>query len=476
MWKKPWGYKEGFACGAGLLVTGLLLQGTAGGIRWELFAWPVNMLVLVLYLLLLAAMHVLRKRVYGFEWLSHYTSAVSSLICVVIVTVVMGLVRQVPSTQSSVDVPGLSKMLSFWPFVLLYIWLASSLGLTILRTAFPLKVRKIPFLLNHAGLFVALLAATFGNADMQRLKMTAWLGQAEWRATDESGKSVELPLAIELNYFTIHEYPSKLTSEGRVGGGIPQRFVSAVTVYTQEGSAWQDTIEVNHPLKVGGWLIYQLGYDRMKGRWSDISIFELVRDPWLPYVYAGIIMLMLGAACLFIHGSFGIFSTCLILVLVGVCFYFFRPAIQNETPMPALQSPWFTPHIVAYMFAYAMLGAAMLMAVYLLWFKKKDIESREMVLCDKLVYVGFAFMTLGMLSGAIWAKAAWGHYWAWDPKETWAAATWFSYLAYIHFRLGRPSAHRRALVLLLVSFLLIQMCWYGINYLPSAQGMSVHTY
>ena len=101
--------------------------------------------------------------------------------------------------------------------------------------------------------------------------------------------------------------------------------------------------------------------------------------------------------------------------------------------MPALQSPWFTPHIVAYMFAYAMLGAAMLMAVYLLWFKKKDIESREMVLCDKLAYVGFAFMTLGMLSGAIWAKDAWGHYWAWDPKETWAAATWFSYpVSYTH--------------------------------------------
>ena len=144
--------------------------------------------------------------------------------------------------------------------------------------------------------------------------------------------------------------------------------------------------------------------------------------------------------------------------------------------MPALQSPWFTPHVIVYMFAYAMLGAATVMAVYLLWFKKKGIERHEMALCDNLTYVGLAFMTLGKLSGAVWAKAAWGHYWAWDPKETWAAATWFSYLAYIHFRLGRPAAHRKALVGLLVSFLLLQMCWYGINYLPSAQGVSVHTY
>ena len=116
------------------------------------------------------------------------------------------------------------------------------------------------------------------------------------------------------------------------------------------------------------------------------------------------------------------------------------------------------------------------MAIYLLWFKKEEIERKEMDLCDNLTYVGLAFMTLGMLTGAIWAKEAWGHYWAWDPKETWAAATWFSYLVYIHFRLGRPLKSRPALVILLVSFVLLQMCWYGINYLPSAQGVSVHTY
>lgn len=168
------------------------------------------------------------------------------------------------------------------------------------------------------------------------------------------------------------------------------------------------------------------------------------------------------------------FST--ILSLVFVCINIFKPEIHNKTLMPALQSPWFTPHVIVYMFAYAMLGAATVMAVYLLWFKKKGIERHEMALCDNLTYVGLAFMTLGMLSGAVWAKAAWGHYWAWDPKETWAATTWFSYLAYIHFRLGRPAAHRKALVGLLVSFLLLQMCWYGINYLPSAQGVSVHTY
>lgn len=85
--------------------------------------------------------------------------------------------------------------------------------------------------------------------------------------------------------------------------------------------------------------------------------------------------------------------------------------------MPALQSPWFAPHVIVYMFAYAMLGAAAVMAVYLLWIKKKATEEREMELCDNLVNVGLSFMTLGMLFGALWAKEAWGHYWSWDRRK-----------------------------------------------------------
>ena len=153
-----------------------------------------------------------------------------------------------------------------------------------------------------------------------------------------------------------------------------------------------------------------------------------------------------------------------------------NPDIHNKTLMPALQSPWFAPHVIVYMFAYAVLGAAALMAAYLLWFKKKPVTEHELDICDNLVQVGWAFMTVGILFGALWAKEAWGHYWAWDPKETWAAATWFAYLAYIHLRLRADRYHRTALWGLVISFILLQMCWWGINYLPSAQGVSVHTY
>ena len=175
------------------------------------------------------------------------------------------------------------------------------------------------------------------------------------------------------------------------------------------------------------------------------------------------------------------FST--VLALVFICVNLFKPEIHDKTLMPALQSPWFAPHVIVYMFAYAVLGVATLMAIVLLVKKsrrRQDIslgsQLSALTTLDDLVYVGLAFLTIGMLFGALWAKEAWGHYWSWDPKETWAAITWLAYLVYVHYRQLPRHRERLALWMLIVSFVLLQMCWWGINYLPSAQGASVHTY
>ena len=171
------------------------------------------------------------------------------------------------------------------------------------------------------------------------------------------------------------------------------------------------------------------------------------------------------------------FST--LMAAVFICINLFKPEIHSKALMPALQSAWFAPHVIVYMFAYAVLGASALMAAYLLWTQRTDgrrLAGAALMPVDDLAYVGLAFMTIGMLFGALWAKEAWGHYWSWDPKETWAAITWFSYLVYIHYR-RLPSHHPAvALWMLIASFILLQMCWWGINYLPSAMGTSVHTY
>lgn len=150
---------------------------------------------------------------------------------------------------------------------------------------------------------------------------------------------------------------------------------------------------------------------------------------------------------------------------------FFNPDMYSQTLMPALQSPWFVPHVIVYLFSYAALGVSCIVAI-------KEIvtpseSGRQMA--DNLVYIGTAFLTLGLLFGALWAKEAWGHYWTWDPKETWAFLTWIGYILYIHYRFYHPKEDQKAMILLACAFVVLLVCWFGVNYLPTAQN-SVHTY
>ena len=285
MWKKPWTLKEGFLIGAGLIVTGLLLELTVGAVDWDVFAWPTNIIVLAVFVLLIIAAYCCRSKVYAFRFLGTFQAAVPALAYAVALTIVMGLTRQ------TIDVRGLNNMLSFWPFVLVYVYMAFILGLVTLRHVchFHWK-RDIPFLLNHLGLFIALTCATLGNADMQRLKMLTTIDQVEWRALDADMNLHELPLAIELKKFVMEVYDD----------GSPKRFASEIQIMTKKGKNFHTTVDVNKPAEVEGWKIYQFGYDTNAGADSRISILELVRDPWLPAVYTGIGMMLLGALSMFI--------------------------------------------------------------------------------------------------------------------------------------------------------------------------------
>jgi ABC-type transport system involved in cytochrome c biogenesis permease subunit len=141
--------------------------------------------------------------------------------------------------------------------------------------------------------------------------------------------------------------------------------------------------------------------------------------------------------------------------------------------MPALQSFWFVPHVSVYMFSYSLFGCATLLTIVAMVRQNSDVDAA----IERLIYAGMAFLTFGMLTGALWAKDAWGAYWSWDAKESWAAATWSLYLVAMHLAPSVMAHKSRRLyhITLILAFLALQMCWYGVNYLPSAQT-SVHTY
>ncbi len=153
-----------------------------------------------------------------------------------------------------------------------------------------------------------------------------------------------------------------------------------------------------------------------------------------------------------------------------------KPETYSKTLMPALQSIWFVPHVIVYIIAYAFLGFSTLIAIYALYKHYfKTLDHKILVLSDNFVYLGFAFLTFGLIFGAFWAKEAWGHYWTWDPKETWAFLTWIVYLLYMHYRYFNHTKVKNQLWILSLAFVILLMCWFGINSLPSAQN-SVHVY
>ncbi len=378
MWEKPWKSTEGFLIGGGLVAIGILLQLSVGPIVWDSFAWPVNIIALIALLCVIGLMYRLRSNIYAFEWMMSIQSAVPCLAYALGLTIIMGMTVQ---TEGG-GIPWLSQMLTFWPFVLIYTWMALTAGLVTLKRVMHFRIKEIPFILNHSGLFIAVVCATLGNADMQKLHMTVKQDTPEWRATDGKGNTAELDLAVELHDFTIEEYPpqilladhleEKVLPEGDHAGWTieiqknidcaavvhsdgdiryepwnssgattamfvkvtrndeeitgwvscgsylfppvslplderysvimpekaPKRYASDISVYTKDGRNLRGVVEVNKPMKIDGWKIYQYSYDKNRGRWSETSIFELVKDPWLPAVYCGIFLMLAGALCL----------------------------------------------------------------------------------------------------------------------------------------------------------------------------------
>lgn len=438
MWNKPYTLKEGTAIVAGLLVTGGLLQVTLGPLEWGLFAWPANFITLILFVFLLIVAFFLRKRSYFCLFMSTMQAAIPAIAAAAILTLIMGVTKQVAEGKRPMDPVGLTKMLSFWPFILVYVWMTAIVGEVTINQIARFSWRRFPTLVSHVGLFLILTCGTLGSADMLRVKMYCETGQPEWRGLDAFNNVHQLPVAIQLEKFTIDEYPPKLMLIDKTGRPLPQdkpenllvdngmksgqlldckidilkridnavpvmlskmigkmpegmmgnirmdslgqarnkdgyiasdasgsacallvrvtrgvnangssdsnlikgqkqvvtgwitsgsylfpyqalrlkdgrmlampnreprRFASLVNIYTQSGQNIQTEIEVNKPFTIEGWKIYQLSYNEQMGKWSNLSVFELVTDPWLPVVYIGIFMLLIGAVGMFLTAS-----------------------------------------------------------------------------------------------------------------------------------------------------------------------------
>ena len=148
--------------------------------------------------------------------------------------------------------------------------------------------------------------------------------------------------------------------------------------------------------------------------------------------------------------------------------------------IPALQSNWLTSHVLTCFLGYAAFTVAFALGLMVL-LKARDGNPGEgvprflrlipdMDSLDELIYqstvLGFVFLTIGIMTGSVWAHYAWGSYWSWDPKETWSLITWLVYAIMLHSRYVRGWRGKRMAVMAIIGFISVLITYLGVNYLP----------
>ncbi len=155
---------------------------------------------------------------------------------------------------------------------------------------------------------------------------------------------------------------------------------------------------------------------------------------------------------------------------------------EIEPLVPALQSNWLTVHVITCFLGYAAFAIACGLGImYLLrhyarsntgiWAHLPDLRTLDDLIYRTILF-GFFWLTVGIITGSVWAEQAWGSYWSWDPKETWSLITWFIYATAIHARLVRGWAGKRIAFLSILGFLSVIFTYFGVNFLLSG----LHSY
>jgi len=180
--------------------------------------------------------------------------------------------------------------------------------------------------------------------------------------------------------------------------------------------------------------------------------------------------------------NFGTFVSILVFIMLLIAAMVSR---EFHPLAPALQSLWLPVHAGVAVMAYGFLALAFCGAImYLL--QERELKSKKFgfffsrlpsldsldQLNNHCLTAGFGLLTLGIITGSIWARQAWGTYWHWDPKETWSLITWFLYAAQIHQRFTLGWRGKRAAVMSIVGFVAVIFTLWGVNYLLGG----VHSY
>ena len=175
--------------------------------------------------------------------------------------------------------------------------------------------------------------------------------------------------------------------------------------------------------------------------------------------------------------TIGVFVTP--LAFLAMAYASFSPGIKTgiQPLIPALKSNWLISHVITCFFGYAAFALSFGLSI-MYFLKRLDTQDRNNIFLNlipkrailddlnyQMVLIGFLMLTLGIITGSVWAHSAWGSYWSWDPKETWSLITWLVYASVIHARMVRGWKGTRIAVLCFVGFFCVLFTYFGVNYL-----------
>jgi cytochrome c-type biogenesis protein CcsB len=201
------------------------------------------------------------------------------------------------------------------------------------------------------------------------------------------------------------------------------------------------------------------------------------------------------------------------LLINGFANLTLTPEMQKASPLvPALQSNWLMMHVSMMLLSYGtLIMGSLLCILFLVISRYQDVDLKVVdnsslplynVMVDyyeakvvspsneiselgklkllqsidnwsyRIIGLGFPFLTIGIISGGVWANEAWGSYWSWDPKETWALITWLVFATYLHARLTKGWEGKKTAILGGLGFFVIWICYLGVNFL----GKGLHSY
>jgi cytochrome c-type biogenesis protein CcsB len=227
------------------------------------------------------------------------------------------------------------------------------------------------------------------------------------------------------------------------------------------------------------WTAVAMGFTGMLVRWYESYLIggDVGHIP-VSNLYEVFVLFCLLTALFYLYyeqhyrtRQLGAFVLLIISAAVGFLLWYSvsRDAAQIQPLVPALQSWWMKIHVPANFIGYGTFSLAAMVAVAYLLKSNGILADRlpTLELLDDVMYkaiaVGFAFFTIATILGALWAAEAWGGYWSWDPKETWALIVWLNYAAWLHMRLMKGLRGRVAAWWALVGLLVTTFAFLGVN-------------